>query len=143
MLALPNFTKRSIVEMDTCDRGMGVVLMQEEPPLAFISQALAPKHLGLSVYDKELLAVLAAVERWQHYLEGSPFVIKADHESLQFLSQQRLHMQLQRKGVSKLMGLDFTIQYRKGKENVVADALLRRDEMGNCHAISVALPAWI
>jgi len=83
------------------------------------------------------------VERWKHYLEGFPFVIKTDHESLQFLSQQRLHMQLQRKGVSKLMGLDFTIQYQKGKENIVADALSRRDKVGNCQAISVVLPAWI
>ena len=41
------------------------------------------------------------------------------------------------------MGLDFTIQYRKGKENRTADALSRRDEGGNCHAISAALPVWI
>ena len=52
MLALPDFTKDFIVETDACDKGIGVVLMQEGQPLAFISQALAPKHLGLSVYDK-------------------------------------------------------------------------------------------
>lgn len=37
-------------------------------------------------------------------------------------------MQLQKKGVTKLLGLDYRIQYRKGKENTVADALTRRKE---------------
>lgn len=58
------------------------MLIQEGRPLAFISQALSQRHLGLSVYDKELLAVLGAVDKWRHYLESQPFVIRTDHESL-------------------------------------------------------------
>ena len=84
------------------------------------------------MYDKELLVVLGAVNKWRHYLEAGPFIIKTDHESLQFLDQQRLHTQFQRKGVCKLMGMDYTIVYRKDKENVVADALSRREEKGEC-----------
>jgi len=111
LLALLDFSKKFVVETNASDKGIGVVLMQERRPLAYISQALAPKHLGLSVYDKELLAVLGVIEKWRHYLKVSPFIIKTDHESLQFLSQQKLHTQLQRKGVSKLMGLDYSIEY--------------------------------
>ena len=84
------------------------------------------------MYDKELLAVLRTVDKWRHYLEGNSFVIKTNHKSLQFLVQQKLHTHLEQKGVSKLMGLDFTIQYRRGKDNVVVDALLRRDENAVC-----------
>ena len=75
------------METDACDIGVGVVVVQEGKPIAFLSQALAPKHLGLSIYDKELIAVLMAVEKWRYYLEGNPFIIKADHESLKFLGE--------------------------------------------------------
>ena len=61
ILALPDFSKQFVVETYACDNGVGAVLMQEGKPLAYISQGLAPKHLGLSVYDKELIAVLVAV----------------------------------------------------------------------------------
>lgn len=117
--------------------------MQEGKPLAYISQGLAPKHLGLSVYDKELIAVLVAVEKWRHYLENNQFVIKTDHESLQFLLQQRLHTHLQQKGISRLLGLDYTIQYRRGKENLVADALSRKEDKGIYQAISAVTPEWV
>ena len=83
--------------------------------------------MGLSVYDKELLAVLVAIDKWRHYLEGNHFIIKINHESLKYLLQQRLHTELQKKGVSKLLGLDYTIHYQQGKENKVVDALLRRE----------------
>ena len=58
------------------------MLTQEERPLLTLVIALAPKHLGLSVYNKELLVVLGAIEKWRHYLEANPFIIKIDHESL-------------------------------------------------------------
>lgn len=87
VLVLPDFFKTFIVETDACDSGIRVVRMQEGRSLAYISYALAPKHLGLSVYDKELIVVLGVVDKWRHYLEGNPFVIKTYHKSLQFLSQ--------------------------------------------------------
>lgn len=85
VLAFPDFSKTFVVETDACDSGVGAVLMQEGRPLAYISQGLAPRHLGLSVYDKELIAVLVVVDKWRHYLENNPFIIRTDHESLQFL----------------------------------------------------------
>ena len=56
-LALPDFSKPFVLETDVSDMGIGVVLMQESRPLAFISQPLAPRHQGLGTFDKELLAV--------------------------------------------------------------------------------------
>jgi len=44
--------------------------------------------------------------------------------------------------MAKLMGLDYPIQYKKGKENVVADALLRRHEEGSVAAITIIIPEW-
>ena len=65
ILALPNFSRPFILETDACDTGVRVVLAQDGRPIAFLSQALAPKHLGLSIYDKELIAVLMAVDKWR------------------------------------------------------------------------------
>ena len=97
-----------------------------------MSQALAPRHQRLSTYDKELLAVLMATGKWRHYLEVGQFIIRIDHENLKFLAYQKLNTNLQRKGMAKLMGLDFVIQYRKGRENVATNALSRHHEEGHC-----------
>ena len=135
MLGLPDFCQPFVLETDASDFGVGAVLMQGDRPLA-----LAPEHSGLSVYDKELLVVLIAVEKWRHYLEGGRFIIKTDYESLKFLLQQKLHTHLQRKGMSKLMGLDYVIQYQRGYENKAADALSRCLEEGGAAAITALTP---
>lgn len=51
------FSKSFTLETKTSNTGIGAVLTQDGQPLAFISQALAPRHPGLSIYDKELLEV--------------------------------------------------------------------------------------
>lgn len=55
ILGLPDFGKPFTLETDASRSGIRAVLWQEGRPLVFLSQALSPRHQGLSIYDKELL----------------------------------------------------------------------------------------
>ncbi|KAJ0601569.1 putative nucleotidyltransferase, Ribonuclease H [Helianthus annuus] len=125
VLALPDFSKTFVLETDASGLGIGAVLMQEGHPLAFISKALSPRQQVYSVYEKELLAILFAAKYWHHYLITSHFIIKTDQKSLKYLMEQKLTTPLQHVWLSKLMGFDYEIVYKKGVENKVADALSR------------------
>jgi Integrase zinc binding domain len=73
-------------------------------------------------------------------------IIKTDHISLKHLLEQRLTHTIQHKGLCKLLGLDYTIQYKKGVENKAADALPRltiREEEGEVIAVTEILPTWL
>jgi len=63
-----------VLETNACDTRVGAVLSQEGRSLAFFSKALGVKHLGLSIYEKEYLTILMAVDKWRHYLEQDQFV---------------------------------------------------------------------
>lgn len=71
MLAVPDFTKTFIVETDASNGGIGAVLMQDGHPISFISRSLGPKWQHLSVYEKELLALVFAAQKWQQHLTGN------------------------------------------------------------------------
>ncbi|XP_039062791.1 uncharacterized protein LOC120207396 [Hibiscus syriacus] len=127
VLALPNFEKFCL-ETNASSKGTGEVLSQEGRPIAYLSKALRPKHADLSIYENEYLTILMAVSHWRHYLENEPFVIKTDHEPLKHLLEHKLTTTIQKKELNKLLGLDYTIQYRKGKHNKVTYALSRQQE---------------
>jgi hypothetical protein len=144
VLALPDFTQPFVVETDACDVGIGAVLMQQGRPLAYISKALPPRKLGLSTYEKELLAIVYAVQKWKTYLYNNRFTIKTDHQSLKFFLEQKMTTLMQQKWLSKLLGFDYEITYKKGSENVVADGLSRAVKVGEgaLLAITASQPAW-
>ena len=58
----------TVIETDSCDSGIGAMLMQEGHPLAYVSKALGLKNRALSVYEKEYLAILLDVDQWRPYL---------------------------------------------------------------------------
>ncbi|KAD2804089.1 hypothetical protein E3N88_37466 [Mikania micrantha] len=115
----------SFKETDASSKGIGVVLMQEGHPIAFIIKALSPRQQALSVYERELLAILFAVKYWHHYLSMVHFIIRTDQKSLKHLFEQKISTPLQQVWLSKLMGYDFEIVYKQGKDNGAADALSR------------------
>lgn len=73
-----------------------------------------------------MLAVLLAVKKWHAYSVGKPFLICTDHQSLRFLADKQTITPYQQKLVDKMLGYDYSIAYRSGTSNVVADALSRR-----------------
>jgi len=123
VLALPDFTKTFVLECDASGKGIGDVLMQEVRPLAFTSKQLSKRNLGKLIYEKEMLAIMHDVDLWCPYLLGQRFQIKTDHQSLKYFLEQCISSSEQQKWVTNLFGYDYEIIYKKGKDNVVADAL--------------------
>jgi hypothetical protein len=148
VLRLPDFTKPFTIECDACGSGIGAVLMQEGQPIAFFSQALKGRALFLSTYEKELLSLVTSVQKWRPYLLGQPFKVRTDQQSLKFLLEQKVGTISQQRWVSKLLGYDFTIEYKRGKDNRVADALSRQfednslAEYATISLISFPTPDW-
>ncbi|XP_010527366.1 PREDICTED: uncharacterized protein LOC104804721 [Tarenaya hassleriana] len=126
VLVLPNFDKIFEVECDASGIGIGAVLMQEKKPVAFFSEKLSGAALNYPTYDKELYALVRALETWQHYLLAKEFVVHSDHETLKHLKGQTTLKRRHAKWLEFIETFPYIIKYKKGKENVVADALSRR-----------------
>jgi len=90
VLAMPNFEVPFEIENDASSQGIGAVLQQNKHPIAFINRTLGPRWQNLSVYEKELLAIVFAVQKWEQYLLGRPFIIRTDQKSLKYLLDQKL-----------------------------------------------------
>ena len=64
--------------------------------------------------------------KFRQYLVGNKFVVKTDHNSLRYFLTQKDLNERQKKWVSSIQAFDFDIEYVKGKNNVVVNALSRR-----------------
>ena len=118
--------------------------MQEGRPLSFTSKQLLEGNLGKSIYEKEMLAILHAFYLWCPYILGQIFQIKINHQSLKYFLEQCLSSLEKQKWVTKLFGYDYEIIYKKGKDNVVADALSRKyEDEGTLFSLSFIVPDWL
>jgi hypothetical protein len=80
-------------------------------------------RLNYPIYDKEFYALDRVLEVWQHYLWPKEVIIHFDHEALKYLkAQSNLHRCLA-KWVEFIESFPYIIKHKKGKDNVVADAL--------------------
>lgn len=144
VLALPNFSLPFMIDTDACNVGIGAVLSQQGHPVAYVSRALGPRNRTLSVYEKEYLAILLAVQQWRSYLQLGEFIIRTDHKSLTHLTDQRLHTDWQQKALTKMMGLQYKVQYKKGIHNGAADALSRRPTSDSqVFSVTTVQPSWL
>jgi len=143
VLALPDFTKEFTIETDASGVGIGAVLSQERRPIAFLSQAFSSQGRIKSVYERELLAIVKAVSKWKHYLTNKEFIIKTDQRSLRHLLDQKAISSVQQRWAAKLLGLNYSIEYKPGVENKVADALSRRPHEGELLMLTLEAPNFL
>lgn len=144
VLALPDLSKTFEVETDASKQGICAVLMQTGQPIAYISRSLGPRWQKLSVYEKELLAVVFVVQKWEKYLTNNQFIIRTDQKSLMWLMQQKISTPFQQFWLAKLMGFSYDISYKSGKENVAVDTLSRvKGAEILCLAVSLITTCYI
>ena len=84
VLSSPNFEKMFILQTDASNYGVGAVLSQADAggmdhPIAFFSRKLLDREQKYSTIEEECLAIKLAVDAFQVYLFGRPFVIQTDH----------------------------------------------------------------
>jgi transposase InsO family protein len=134
-LALPREGRPYVIETDASDGQIGCVLQQsddegEPHPLGYWSRQLNSAEVNYSATEKEALAIVWAVTHLRPYLERSHFTVRTDHSSLQWLlSISGDNARLVRWRL-RLAEFSFSIEYRPGRVNQVADALSRLPTRG-------------
>ncbi len=93
ILAIPNETDPFMVEADTSKGAVSMVLSQKQNgkwhPVAFMSKSLSATERNYEIYDKELLAIMLALDEWRHYLMGTAVDVEiwTDHQNLQYFQK--------------------------------------------------------
>lgn len=135
VLAHFEYGRPTRMETDASDGVCAGVLSQlvdnEWRPVGFYSETMHGPELNYPIQDKELMAVIKGLRFWRAELIGlqnTPLEIITDHEALIHFSTKRL-LNLRQAGWAELLAqYNYTLSYRPGKENAVADALSRKAE---------------
>jgi hypothetical protein len=84
-----------------------------------------------------MLAIMHTLAKFRQYLVGAKFVVRTDHNNLKYFLDQKDLNERQHKWVNKIQAYDFDIEFVKGKNNVVADALSIRPSVYAMTDISI------
>jgi hypothetical protein len=134
VLSLPNFEDPFRVEADASDYATGAVLSQRQKdiwkPVAFLSKALTHPERNYEIHDRELLAIIRALEEWRQFLQGAKHQIEilTDHKNLEyFLSARKLNRR-QARWSGRLADYDYVLKHKPGSSMGKPDALSRRPD---------------
>ena len=137
ILRTPDYDKEFTVTTDASDFAIGGVLSQEGHPVAFFSQKLHGAELNWTTHEKELFAVKEAITKWEHYLGQRHFKVLTDNRAVTYLHTQEKLSLKQARWLELFSRFNFEVVHVPGKDNHVADALSRRDDLqANIFAIS-------
>ena len=125
ILCLPNFEMDFILQTDASETGIGAVLLQEYSgyrfPVYYASKKLLERERRYSVIERECLAIVWAVQKFQNYLYGKEFVLETDHQPLIYLNKTKIANARVMRWALALQPYKFRLEGIKGADNIGAD----------------------
>jgi hypothetical protein len=106
----------------------------------FISKNLTPAELNYTVTEKEMLAVVHAVNKFHHYITGYEVFIHTDHSAIKYLMNKPITNGRITRWLLLMQEFNITVLNRPGKENQVADFLSRLKTPGEIVLVSDNFP---
>ena len=139
ILALPDNTTPCCVEADSSDFATGAVLSQQSLEdgkwhlVTFLSKSLSPVERNYEIHDKEMLAIVRALEEWRHFLEGAEHQVEIwmDHKNLEYFMTAKKLNRRQARWSLLLARFDFLLHHCPGKTMGKLDALSQRSDHGS------------
>ena len=129
-ITLPYFNPKSstTLQTDASKKGLGAVCLQNSKPVMFASRALTESERNFQNLERECLATIWGMEKSHYFLYGKEFTLETDQKPL--VSIYKKHMveispRIQRLIVRSFPYQPFNVQYKKGAEIPLADALSR------------------
>ena len=130
ILGYPQEEGSYILDADASGWGLGAVLARvqdgEERVLAYYSRTLTKAEQRYCVTRRELLALVAAVKHFHHYVYGRNLEVRTDHGALRWLLNFKNPEGQMARWIEVLQTYDITIKYRPGTQHLNADGLSRR-----------------
>jgi len=131
VISLPQGDGLFRLEVDASGYAIGGTLMQMQDnkwkTIAFISRVMSDAEMNYDIFDKELLAVIFALEEWRCYLLDTkePFEIWTDHRNLTYFKKPHKLNARHMRWYLTIQDYDFKIKYIPGTQNSKADVLSR------------------
>ena len=147
ILAYYSPDKELVVQCDASSLGIGAALMQEGRPLAYASRALTDPETRYATIEKEMLAIVFALEKWHHFAFGRRIIIRSDHKPLEAITKKPLDRAPKRlQGMLlKSLAYDIEVQYSPGHTQHLADIMSRSylpaDGQGTCKNLKLSMPS--
>ena len=132
-LAYPEPNREYLLEMDALKLGLGAVLSQKQSdgkyhPVAFGSRALHGVEANYHSTKLEFLAMKWSIKHFQMYLLGCHFKVHTNNNPLMYFLTSPNMDAMKHRWINELAKYDFFLEYQKGKNNTVANALSRIKE---------------
>jgi len=127
------------IEVDSSDFATGAVLSQQLMtdrkwyPVAFYSKSLSSMEWNYEIHDKEMLAIICALEEWRHFLERATHLVEiwTDHKNLEYFMTAKKLNHRQAHWSLHLARFDFLLHHCPGRTMGKLDVLSRRADHGN------------
>ena len=131
VLKIARYDRPFTLRTDASSVALGAVLLQEHGghlfPVAYASRKMLDREVNYHITEKECLAIVWAIQKFQKYLYGTSFILETDHSCLKYLEKSKFVNSRLMRWALALQPYQFEVQVIRGQKNIGADYLSRME----------------